>query len=184
MSKNLGYGICGMKNSYSGTALLDNWVEDRYGCNIAAAGDRPGYKSYVTNTMDTFCDPKDMEVHPNNLNIKLESVKDLKARNKDGMPYNLLFMNENGLEGPRFQTTLQRVQASVDPRYSQRDGLRILERNKELRRERSHAKHTTSTYSQANRRMDPGSPVPNIIKGAKAELPNFRRIALISGWAK
>ena len=66
----MGYGICGMKNSFSGKALLDNWVEDRFGTEIVAQGDRLGEKFYTTTTMATHFDPKDMPVHPNILKVQ------------------------------------------------------------------------------------------------------------------
>jgi hypothetical protein len=36
----MGYGISGMKNSYSNKALLDNWVEDSFGQSLISHGVR------------------------------------------------------------------------------------------------------------------------------------------------
>ena len=136
MAKNMGYGICGAKNSFSGGALLDNWVEDSIGVLIASK-ERPGETLYATNAMLTHCDPKDMPPHPNLASVKLESVKDIKMRNKEGMPYNLLFMNENSLRGvKRFQTTQQAFieKAPTTNSFSLPDRIKTTERNMTLRR--------------------------------------------------
>ena len=51
MSKS-GYGICGSLNVYSGTALLDNWVEDRMGVELVSKGDRLPNTEYKTISHD------------------------------------------------------------------------------------------------------------------------------------
>ena len=89
-NKNLGYGICGKKNAYSSKALLDNWREDI----IASTSSLKEFKAvehYQTVSNSTYIDPKSMVMHPNIVLAKTESVANLKARNKEGMPYSLLF---------------------------------------------------------------------------------------------
>ena len=187
MSKNMGYGICGAKNRFSNKALLDNWVEDQFGQEIVAQGDRPGSTMYQTASMASYCDPKDMKMHPNILKVKLESVANLKTRNKEGMPYSLLFTNENSLigQGPQFMTTMQRIQgAGAGASFAVRDGVRTDNMWKRVKREEAAIRNPKSTYAGANRRVDKVPDVVRMADGPIEELPVFRRRALISGWAK
>ena len=187
MSKNMGYGICGAKNRYSNKALLDNWVEDQFGEEIVAKGDRPGSTMYQTASMASYCDPKDMKVHPNILKVKLESVANLKTRNKEGMPYSLLFTNENSLigQGPQFMSTMQRIQGNgAGATFALRDGSRTDEMSKSVKREKTGIRQPQSTYNEANRRLDKVPDVVRMADGPIEELPVFKRRALISGWSK
>ena len=185
MSANQGYGICGAKNVYSGTALLDNWVEDRMGVQLVSQGDRFGQKFYTTNSHQTHCDPANMEMHPNSANIKLESVKDLKMRNKEGTPYDLLFSNPTSIANMSpYMTTSQLVQSKgAGARFALREGLRTSERQKRIRREDEFANNPKSVSHASSSRI----PIPKAreaIDPASTEaLPIWSRRALISKWA-
>ena len=91
--------------------------------------------SYLTTSRDTHCDPKEMTTHPNILKVKLESVRDLKARNKEGMPYSMLFTNEASLKnhGPLYMTSMQRFDAAgAGADFAIPTGRNVNERRKEL----------------------------------------------------
>ena len=104
-NKNLGYGICGKKNVYSSKALLDNWREDVIASTSSLKEFAPT-EHYQTVSRATHIDPKSMIMHPNILLAKTESVANLKARNKDGMPYSLLFA-----------PSMEKIQVRIDYKY-------------------------------------------------------------------
>jgi hypothetical protein len=128
-----------------------------------------------------------MTTHPNILKVKLESVRDLKARNKEGMPYSMLFTNEASLKnhGPLYMTSMQRFDAAgAGADFALPTGRNVNERRKELKRETRRGNAPRSVYTDSNYRMDGGSSRPAMAEGPIEELPVFRRRALISGWAK
>jgi len=87
--KNQGYGICGSKNIYSSNVRVDNWVEDSIGMNLAEKP-RPGTVQYESNTMRSFHPPTECE-QPPPLPVNIPSAHELKTKNKEGMPYSLIF---------------------------------------------------------------------------------------------
>jgi hypothetical protein len=90
--KNQGYGICGSKNIYSSKVRLDNWVEDTIGMELGQT-ERPPYKLYNTVTKEAHCDPSNWP-EPQNL-VNMPTPLELKTKNKDGMPYSILFEHSN-----------------------------------------------------------------------------------------
>lgn len=112
--QNQGYGICGAKNVYSSRSKLGNWVEDEAGV-LLASKPRPPVGYFVTVQAEKHCDPRDMTPHPSMTSIKMLSTVELKAKNKDGTPYALLF--NHGKELPieeRFLTTTNRMFSKPD----------------------------------------------------------------------
>jgi len=89
-SQNTGYGISGAFNVYSSRAKLGNWVEDEAGIALASAP-RPAKGIYITDSREKHCDPKLMTAHPSMTSIKMLSTAELKAKNKEGTSYSLLF---------------------------------------------------------------------------------------------
>jgi hypothetical protein len=87
---NLGYGVAGHINQYNSSARLGNWVEDRAGVDLAAHPTST-IGIYTTTQTANHIDPKDMTSHPSLNNVKLMSVDELKAKNKDGTSYSMLF---------------------------------------------------------------------------------------------
>lgn len=87
---NQGYGICGAKNIYSTQVKLDNWVEDRFGNDLKSNYDAPRKHHYETNTMRSYGAP-DMNLLASQPVLNIPSTQELKAKNKEGMPYSLLF---------------------------------------------------------------------------------------------
>jgi hypothetical protein len=87
--KNQGHGICGAKNIYSCKVHVDNWIEDTVGMDLSK-NPRTGDTLYRTLTAETFCPPSDRPDLPP-LPANMPSTLELKTKNKEGMPYSLLF---------------------------------------------------------------------------------------------
>ena len=92
--KNQGHGICGAKNIYSSNVKLGNWVEDTIGLDMVRNG-REVETHYETNTGLSYRDPKEQPPLPN-MPINMPTTQELKAKNKEGMPYSLIF--DHGLK--------------------------------------------------------------------------------------
>lgn len=93
-NQNQGYGICGAKNIYSSKSKLDNYVEDLIGQDLAKQ-DRGGRGIYETNTMRSYVHPSKQPLPPA-MPVSMPTTQELKAKNKDGMSYSLLF--EHGIK--------------------------------------------------------------------------------------
>lgn len=93
--KNQGYGICGSKNIYSSSVRIDNWVEDNIGMQLGHT-ERPPFKLYSTVTKEAHCDPSQWP-EPQNLPVNMPTPLELKTKNKDGMPYALLFEHNSNV---------------------------------------------------------------------------------------
>lgn len=91
---NQGHGICGAKNNYSSSVKLGNYVEDGFGRDLAA-NPRHVEKNFISNTMASY-PPLDQRPELPPQNAKCPSAIELKTKNKEGMPYSLLF--EHGLK--------------------------------------------------------------------------------------
>jgi hypothetical protein len=92
--KNQGHGICGAKNIYSSDVKLGNWVEDTIGLDMVRTG-RVVETHYFTNTGTSYRDPRDQPPLPE-MPVNMPSTQELKAKNKEGMPYSLIF--DHGLK--------------------------------------------------------------------------------------
>jgi len=82
-----GHGVCGSLNIYSNNVKLGNWVEDTIAAELIANPTEP-YKNFSTNTSLSYLDPKDQPPPPT---MNMPSTQELKAKNKEGMPYGLIF---------------------------------------------------------------------------------------------
>jgi hypothetical protein len=87
--KNQGHGICGSKNIYSSKVHVDNWVEDTIGMKLATEP-RHGQVLYQTVTTASFTPPTERPDLPP-LPANIPSTLELKTKNKEGMPYAILF---------------------------------------------------------------------------------------------
>jgi len=92
--KNQGHGICGSKNLYSSNVKLGNWVEDKVGLQLTQQ-ELPVYKNYMSNTNLSYQDPKDQPPLPS-MPVNMPTTQELKAKNKEGMQYSLIF--DHGLK--------------------------------------------------------------------------------------
>lgn len=87
--KNQGHGICGARNIYNSKVHIDNWIEDSIGMKLIQ-NSRPGTVLYETNTASSFNHPSERPDLPP-LPANMPSTLELKTKNKDGIPYSLLF---------------------------------------------------------------------------------------------
>lgn len=87
--QNQGYGICGAKNIYSSKVKVDNWVEDNIGMSLAMKTREPP-RIFQTCTKESFIDPNDRPSPPS-MPVNMPSTQELKSKNKDGLPYSILF---------------------------------------------------------------------------------------------
>jgi hypothetical protein len=94
---NTGYGIAGAVNVYSCRIKLGNWVEDEFGTEIVQNA-RTSKGSFVTDQAANHIDPKDMTMDPRTTNLKMMSMAEMKAKNKEGSSYSLLFDHHKALE--------------------------------------------------------------------------------------
>lgn len=92
--KNQGHGICGAKNVYSSNVKLGNWVEDTIGLDLVQKG-RHVESNYMSHTSLSYKAPNDQPPLPA-MPINMPTTEELKAKNKEGMPYSLIF--DHGLK--------------------------------------------------------------------------------------
>ena len=190
-SQNLGFGIAGKKNTYSSRILLDNWVEDSFGVDMLTLTQQGRIKRvlenhYTSTQRASHIDPALMSYHPNILKVKLESAEDLMTRNKEGMPYDLLFSYSNNKDN-RFETSMQNVQKNANPnqydKYAKVDGTLSGEREKNVRRELRALQSLRSESKLSTRRIDISS---SGLKKAQTDthtpLPNFSKTLSLSGF--
>jgi|Transcript_26863 hypothetical protein len=94
-----GFGITGSKNVYiNKTVRLGNWREDAIGSDLIELGRaRSSPLNYNTSSQLIGSVPSSRPATTNGENIKFLSQEELKAKNKVGLPYALLF--EHGKRG-------------------------------------------------------------------------------------
>ena len=146
-----GYGIAGMKNSYNLKVKLDNWVEDEAGIYLTQQP-RPSRGLYLSNAQEKHCDPREMTAHPSMTSIKMLSVAELKAKNKDGTSYAELFNHGPDMSrDERFNSTYKRLFARDSAAAFARQDLGLeKEKNKEQTREIKGLTNLQSTYKLMN----------------------------------
>ena len=104
---NTGYGIAGAVNVYTRKAKLGNWVEDEFGQDIIKHP-RPPKGQYKTDQMANHIDPAEMDAHPSMTQVKMMSIAEMKAKNKEGSSYSLLFDHQKQLTAQeRYSTSYQ-----------------------------------------------------------------------------
>lgn len=95
-----GFGMCGHKNYYSSSVRYGNWNEDRYGTEILTKREVPPL-NYETEYTSNHRDPKTVSIDPKVLSVKLESLDELRAKNKEGLTYGLIFKHGEQDEPPQ-----------------------------------------------------------------------------------
>lgn len=109
---NTGYGIAGAVNVYNNKIKLGNWVEDEFGEDIVKY-ERPAKGLYLTDQMANHIDPVDMTAHPS-MEVKMMSIAEMKAKNKEGSSYSLLFDHGKQLEPQtRYRTSYRNAYAGT-----------------------------------------------------------------------
>lgn len=77
-----------------------NWNEDKYGTEILSQREVPSL-TYQTEHSWNHKDPKTVLLDPKISSIKLESVEELRAKNKEGLTYGLIFQHGERNEPPQ-----------------------------------------------------------------------------------
>lgn len=178
---NQGYGICGAKNVYSTNVKLGNWVEDKIGRELANQP-RRGMITSDTETRLHFT-PLENRPEPPNMPVNMPSNQELKAKNKDGMSYSLLF--DHGIKpvstDDRFTTcTMEAMQKRTDLIENALDK-KILQRlkAKEMRNDINLSNTKTTEMRFANGHLtvsNSASQTPNVQSiGKTAMVPSFHR---------
>ncbi len=93
-----GFGICGHKNQYSSAVKNGKWVEDLIGMDLARNPPKP-QTPYTTETREKMIDPKDMPNNAGGGSLKMLTASEIKHKNKNGLPADLLFAHL-GAPGP------------------------------------------------------------------------------------
>jgi hypothetical protein len=184
MSANSGYGICGAVNVYSSSAKLGNWVEDKAG-EILARNPRPAKGMYITDQSANHIDPARMTVNPATMNVKMMSTAELKAKNKEGTSYSLLFDHGKPMKAEDKYRTSYRERFQLkdyEEKFARPENDLAHERAKDAVREiRAQFKQlsgsrTASAYQTQNNKYY----VPNAIRGESEPLPVWTRQAICS----
>ena len=89
-NSNQGHGIAGAKGIYSSKVKLGNWVEDSFGELLVEQARVNDPSNYMSNTMSCYKAPDD-QPEPAQVPGKMPTVAEMKIKNKEGMPYSLLF---------------------------------------------------------------------------------------------
>jgi len=185
MAANTGYGICGAFNVYSSSAKLGNWVEDEAG-KLLARDPRAAIGMYQTNSASHHIDPKDMQAHPSLTQVKMLSTAELKAKNKEGTSYSMLFDHGKTVSADVRYRTAHREQffgrddkdeglfARPDKKISQ---TQFKESMREARAGYDMAPQTkmASAYMTNNNKHY----YPNAIEGKKQRMPNWKRRSIL-----
>jgi len=184
MSSNGGYGICGSFNVYSSTAKLGNWVEDTAGHRLASQP-RPAVGMYVTNTQAHHIDPAHMVANPKLTQVKMMSTAELKAKNKEGTSYSLLFNHGKTMDADeRYRTANQErfKLKDFEERFARPQNSLSLERNKQAIREtRAQFKQMSgSRMAAAYTTLGNEHYTPAAAQGTSQALPKWGRQAILS----
>ena len=154
-----GFGICGHKNSYTSKVHDGNWSEDKIATDLLMTREVPK-PSYETEQRGRFQDPKYVPEDPRMATIKLESVDDIRARNKEGLSYSLIFEHGAAPETPeeRFKTQYQESSDAKNNQYAQPDGTLRQKKLQAVEDECFDALNMTTMTQKANQRLNTSPP--------------------------
>lgn len=161
-----GYGMCGSINTYSSSARVGNWVEDRIGSELAEKQRDPRHNkiTYSTVTRESYKLLTDASGLPD-ANVPILNARQIEEKNK-GVPIDLLFSHvlnvkhEDKLRAERFRTESQSKFSSnafgfTAPAVGQE---KVQSRRTDLAREQASVGNYTTTTSvmavRAGKRMN------------------------------
>jgi hypothetical protein len=183
MSKNQGYGISGARNVYTNsTTRVGNWVEDNTGAVLAIYrkdGDRFFETEYSAQNKPIPERPRIPEG-----NFKVPSVQDLKAKNKDGLPYVTIFKHGKSDMPPneRFTTMLQTSSSTnLLETFARPEGALKKEKDKITQQDILAARDKTTESRFANGHILTVKPnsIPQVAIGRSENLPVWGRKHLL-----
>lgn len=162
--------------------MLGNHIEDKIGQDLVQSS-RLGERSYITNTQDSFIPPSDRP-DPPNMPVNMPTTQELKAKNKDGMPYSLLF--DHGLKPmskeERFTSTaMYTMMGNTDGTKSSTDNSLTREKAKQMQQDLrlSYTMTSQARLANAHNTFVPGAPLKPFA-GNTCELPNWKRQGLLT----
>ena len=100
-----GYGICGHKNSYS-SGVKNAWVEDFIGMELANNQSRTtkNQMTYTTETREKIIHPNLMKDNAGGKDITMLTAQQIKSKNKNGLPADMLFSHLGAPGSDRFMS--------------------------------------------------------------------------------
>jgi len=169
---------------YSTSAKLGNWVEDQAGKHLAQQP-RPAIGMYVTNTQAHHIDPANMVANPKLAQVKMVSTAELKAKNKEGTSYSLLFDHGKPIAADeRYRTANQERFKLKDygERFARPSGSLALERNKQAVREiqAQFKQMSGSRMAAAYTTLENDHYTPAAAQGPSQALPKWGRQTILS----
>ncbi|KAJ1442033.1 hypothetical protein B484DRAFT_65817 [Ochromonadaceae sp. CCMP2298] len=183
--KNQGHGICGAKNLYSSTAKLGNWVEDTIGQDLVAMPDRVLVGTYECNSSFSYRNPADRQDELPPMLLNMPSAQELKAKNKEGMSYSLIF--DHGLKEitpeerliTTNQLTIMRRSNTKEDLGSDKRLMRV--RSKQVLEDFKRASTMTSEARTMNAHCDfrPAA-APQPMTGRMDKLPRWHRVRTLT----
>ncbi len=178
MSSNGGYGICGAINVYSSSAKLGNWVEDKAGERLVVHP-RPPKGMYITDQAANHIDPALMAQHPSTTHVKMMSTAELKAKNKEGTSYSLLFAHGKPVPNDeRYRTANQErfKLKDYEERFARPEQGLAMERAKQAVREirACYNQQPGSRMASAYVTLENKYYTPHAAQGASQPLPNWK----------
>ena len=170
---------------YSSTAKLGNWVEDCAGEEMTR-NPRPANGSYVTDQMANHIDPGTMKAHPKLSQVKVMSTAELKAKNKEGTSYSMLFDHGKPLKASdRFETSYRerfRLK-NYEERFASAPKALEKEKARDIVRELKNQYNLQAETRMASSyvaKKDPDVFEPLKSTGVSTRLPNWTRCRVIT----
>lgn len=154
-----GFGICGHKNSYTAKVYDGNWSEDKIATELLMT--RQVQKpSYQTEQRSNFQNPINIPEDPRIASVKLESMDDIRAKNKEGLSYALIFDHGNGPQPPeeRFKSQYQASAENSNLHYAQAAGALHQRKLQDAEDERFDSVHMTTMSKKASIRLNTSPP--------------------------
>jgi hypothetical protein len=154
-----GYGICGHKNTYTSKVYDGNWSEDKIATELLMTREVPA-PSYQTEQRGNFQNPNEIPEDPRIATVKLESMDDIRAKNKEGLPYALIFDHRNGPQPAqeRFKSQYQAAANETYQHFAKPEGSLYQRKLQEAEDERFDSVHMTTMSKKASQRLNTSPP--------------------------
>jgi hypothetical protein len=154
-----GFGICGHKNSYTAKVYDGNWSEDKIATELLMTRAVPA-PSYQTEQRGKFQNPGNIPEDPRIASVKMESMEDIRAKNKEGLSYALIFDHGAAPESPkeRFKSQYQASADASNLHFAQPAGSLHQRKLQEAEDERFDSVHMTTMSKKASIRLNTSPP--------------------------
>lgn len=154
-----GFGICGHKNVYTAKVYDGNWSEDKIATELLLTREIQA-PSYQTEQRGNFQNPTNIPEDPRIASVKLESMDDIRAKNKEGLSYSLIFDHGAAPESPkeRFKSQYQAAANESNLHYAKAQGSLHQKKLQEAEDERFDSVHMTTMSKKASQRLNTSPP--------------------------